>query len=93
MHATGANVGGMHAEARGALVKHHELFALFKPPERRRQGAHVHGLRSDIQEMGQQAADFRVKNPDELGPPRHCQIPSNFSMARAKACSWFMGAT
>ena len=35
----------------GALVESHELVALFKAPERRRERANIHGLRSHIEKV------------------------------------------
>ena len=56
----------MQPRATGALVKHHQLFTFFEAPERRRQRAHVKGLRGDVEKMRQDAADFRVEHPDQL---------------------------
>src|SRR5262249_16080294 len=43
--------GRMHAAARGALVERHQLFALLKSPQRRRERAHVQGLSGDVEDM------------------------------------------
>ena len=51
MHAAGAEIGRMHARARGALVEHHQLLALLEAPQRRRQRADIHRLRGDIEKM------------------------------------------
>ena len=48
MHAADAEVVGVHARARGALVEHHQLFALLEAPQRRGQRADVHRLRGDV---------------------------------------------
>ena len=71
MHATRPHIGRMHPGARGTLIKHHQFFALFKAPERRRQGTDIHGLRRDIQQMRQKPPDFRKQDPDQLRPPWH----------------------
>ena len=42
MHAAGAEIGGMHAAAGGALIEHHQLLALFEAPERRGERADIH---------------------------------------------------
>ena len=52
---------GVHARAAGALIEHHQLFAFFIAPERRRQGADVHRLRGDVEQMRQQTADLANK--------------------------------
>ena len=57
--------------AGGALVKHHQLFALFKAPQRRGQRADVHRLRGDVEQMRQDAADLAVQHPDQLAAARH----------------------
>ena len=59
MHAAGPHVVGVHARAGGALVEHHQLLALLEAPERRRQGADVHRLRGDVEEVRKQAPDLR----------------------------------
>ncbi len=71
MDAAGAKIGGMHARSRGALVEHHQLFALLEAPQRRRQRADIHGLRGDIEQMRQEPPDLTIKHPDELPALRH----------------------
>ena len=61
----------MHARATGTLIEHHQFFALFETPERRRQRADVHGLRRDVQEMREDAADFGIEHADDLAADRH----------------------
>jgi hypothetical protein len=61
----------MHARAGGALIKHHQLFAFFKAPQRRGQRADVHRLRRDIEQMRQDAADLAIQDPDQLPAARH----------------------
>ena len=68
----------MHARARDALVEHHQLFAFFEPPERRRERAEVHRLRGDVQEMRQEPADLGIEHADELPAPRHLQAEQSF---------------
>ena len=71
MHAADAEIGRMHARAGGALVKHHQLFALFKAPQRRGQRADVHRLRGDVEQMRQDAADLAIEHADQLPAARH----------------------
>ena len=71
VHAADAEIGRMHAAARGALVEHHQLLALLEAPERRRERADVHRLRGDVEEVRQQPADLAIEHADELGAPRH----------------------
>ena len=51
MHAAGTKVIGVQPAARDALVEHHQLFALFKPPQRRGERADVHRLRRHVEQM------------------------------------------
>ena len=92
MHAAGAEIGRMHAAAGGALVEHHQLFALLEAPERRRQGAHIHRLRRDVEQMVEDAADLAIEHADILAALRHFETQQLFDR-QAKACSWFIGAT
>ena len=71
MHATGPEIGRMQARTASPLIEHHQLFALFKAPKRRRQRAHVHRLRGDVQQVAQDAADLGIQNPDQTGPARY----------------------
>ena len=71
MHAADAEIGRMHARAGGALIKHHQLFALFKAPQRRGQRADVHRLRGDVEQMRQDAADLAIEHADQLPAARH----------------------
>ena len=63
----------MHARAAGALIKHHQLFAFLKTPQRRRQRADVHRLRGDLQEVRQDAADLAIEHADQLSADRHVE--------------------
>ena len=71
MHAADAEILGVHARAGGALIEHHQLLALVEAPQRRRQRADVHGLRGDVQQMREMAADLGEQHADELGAARH----------------------
>src|SRR5690606_13159804 len=53
------------------LVEHHQLFALFEAPERRRQRADVHRLGGYVEKVGQQPTDLGIDHADELRAPRH----------------------
>ena len=74
VHAAEAEILGVHAAARGALVEHHQLLALLEAPQRRGERADVHGLRRDVEEVGEQAADLGVEHADELGALGHLQV-------------------
>jgi hypothetical protein len=69
----------VHARAGGALIKHHQLFALFETPQWRGQRADVHRLRRDVEEMRQQPADFAIEHPDQLAAARHGDAEQLFS--------------
>ena len=71
MHAAKAEISSMHARARGALVEHHQLFALFKAPQRRGQRADVHRLRGDVEQVRKNAADLAIEHADQLAAARH----------------------
>ena len=62
VHPARAEIVGVQAGAGRALIEAHELFALFKAPQRRGQRAHVHRLGGDVQQMVQDAADFGVEH-------------------------------
>ena len=93
MHAADAEIGRMHARARGALVEHHQLLALLEAPQRRRQRADVHRLRGDVEDVREQPPDLAIEHADELRRGAAPSRPSSFSTARQNACSWFIGAT
>ena len=71
MHAADPEIRRMHPAAGGALVKHHQLFALFKTPQRRGQRADVHRLRGDVEQMRQDTADLAIQHADQLAAARH----------------------
>ena len=73
MHAADAEIGRMHARARGALVEHHELFALLETPQRRGERADIHCLGGDVEEVRQQPADLAKEHADELCASRYLQ--------------------
>jgi hypothetical protein len=64
MHAADPEKRRMHPRTGGALIKHHQLFALFKAPQWRGQRADIHRLRGDIEQMRQDAADLAIQHPD-----------------------------
>ena len=65
MHTTGSEVRRVQTRAAGPFVKHHELFALFKAPQRWGQRPHIHRLRRDVQKVVQDATDLGIKHPDQ----------------------------
>ena len=69
--AAGTEIVGVQTGAAGALVEHHQLLALLEAPERRRQGADVHGLGRHVQHVRQDATDFRIQDADQLRPVRN----------------------
>src|SRR5215468_4388564 len=70
VYAADPEIGRMHAAARSALIKHHQLFALFEAPQWWRERSHVHRLRGDVEKVRQQTADLRIENANELRPFR-----------------------
>ena len=78
MHAADAEIRRMHARAGGALIKHHQLFALFETPQRRGQRADVHRLRGDVEQMRQDAADLAIEHADQLPAARHLDAEQLF---------------
>ena len=77
MHAAGAKIGCVQARATGALVKHHQLFTLFKAPKRRGQCAHIHRLRCHVEQVVQNAPDLGIEHPDQGRASGHlhpCQL-------------------
>ena len=78
VHAAHAEILGVHAASRGALVEHHQLLAFLKAPQRRGERADVHGLRRHVEEVRQQAADLAVEHADELGAFRHLEAEQLF---------------
>ena len=69
VHAASAEIIGVHAAAGGALVKYHQLLALLKTPQRRRERADIHRLRGDVEEMRQEPPDLAIEHADQLGAP------------------------
>src|SRR5436190_23989524 len=61
-----AEVVGMHARARGPLVKLHQPLAFFEPPQERRDRSDIEPERADAQKMVQYPGDFRVEHPNIL---------------------------
>ena len=66
MHAADAEIFRVHARARGTLVEHHQLLALFEAPQRRGERANVHGLRRDVEKMRENAPDLGIEHADQL---------------------------
>ena len=79
VHTTGAEIGGVQARSAGAFVEHHQLFALFKAPKRRGQGANVHSLGGDVQQVVQDPADFRIEDTDQACPARNRRVGQLFN--------------
>src|SRR5262249_51543904 len=78
MHAADAEVCRVHARAGCTLIEHHQLFALFETPERRRQRTNVHRLRRDVEKMRKYATDLGIKNTDQLPADRHLDAEELF---------------
>ena len=68
----------MHARTGGALIEDHQLLALLEAPERRRQRADVHGLRGDVEQMRQDAADLGIEHADQLAADRDLEAEQLF---------------
>src|SRR5262249_40592393 len=66
MDAANPEIVGVHAGSRCALIKHHQLLALFKGPQYRRQCTDIQGLGRHVEEMREQASDLGIEDPDEL---------------------------
>ena len=90
MYTTRSEIRGVQARAAGAFVEHHELFALFKAPERRRQRPNIHRLRGDVQKVVQNAANLGIEHANQRPTARHfhtcqlfnCQTPGMFLVHR-----------
>ncbi len=61
-----AKIVGVQTRPAGALVEHHQLFAFLEAPQRRRKRPDVHGLGGDVEDVRQDAADFREDDADQL---------------------------
>ena len=70
MHAADPKIVRVHAAAGGALVEPHELFTLFKAPQRRCECADIHGLRGYVEQMRKEPPDLAIEHADELGAAR-----------------------
>ena len=90
MHAAGPEIGRVQTRAAGPLIKHHQLFTLFEPPQRRGQGADVQRLRGGVQQVVQDAPDLAEQHPDQrwrgaaprAGQPLNRQTPGMFLVHR-----------
>src|SRR5690349_14576209 len=71
VHAAGTNIIGMHAGTARPFIEAHQLLAFLEAPERRGQGAHVHRLRGDVEEMRKETADLGIEDTDQLAALRH----------------------
>ena len=67
VHAAGAEIGGVHAAARGALIEHHQLLALLEAPQRRGERADVHRLGGDVEQMDEHPADLAIRARGYIG--------------------------
>ena len=72
MNTAGAEVRRVQARTTCALVKDHQLFALFKTPQRRSQRTHIHRLRRDVQQMRENATNLGIQHPNDRSTIRHC---------------------
>src|SRR5205807_5236975 len=66
VHPSDPKIVRVHASARGALVKPHQLLALLEAPQRRRERADVHRLRRHVEEMREQPSDLAIEDANEL---------------------------
>ncbi len=73
VHAAHAEIIGVHARARRALIEYHQLLAFLEAPKRRRQRADIHGLGGDLQQMIEQTPDLAIKHTDILRARRNGQ--------------------
>ena len=78
VHAAHAEILGVHAASRGALVEDHQLLAFLEAPQRRGERTDVHGLRRDVQEVRQEPADLAVEHADQLRALWHGQLEQLF---------------
>mmetsp|Transcript_18312 Transcript_18312/g.29274 ORF Transcript_18312/g.29274 Transcript_18312/m.29274 type:complete len:384 (-) Transcript_18312:3287-4438(-) len=65
MHATGPEIGCVQARTAGPFIENHQLFTLFKAPQRRGQCAHIKGLRGHVQNVVQNPANLAKEHPDQ----------------------------
>ena len=68
MHAADTEIIRVHARARGALIKHHQLFALLETPQIRCERTNIRRLRGDVEEMRKKTPDLAKEHADELRP-------------------------
>lgn len=73
-HATRPDVGGVHARARDALVKLHQLLALLEEPQQRRERADVEGVARDGEQVVEDPRDLEEHHADHLRAPRHLAL-------------------
>ena len=82
MHTARAEIGSMKPRTTCAFVKTHQMFALFKAPQKRRHGPNINGKGGQIQKMVQNPTDFAIKNADILRPPWHFDAERLFNRQR-----------
>ena len=78
MHAADAEIGRMHARARGALVEHHQLLAFLEAPQRRGERADVQRLRRDVEDVREQPPDLGKQHANELAALGHLDAQQLF---------------
>ena len=77
MDTTRTEVSRVQTRTTGPLIKDHQLFALFKTPNRRRQRAHVKRLCCDVKQVVQNAADLAIQYANKARTAWHfhtCQL-------------------
>ena len=78
VNTTGTEICCVQTCATGTFVENHQLFTLFKAPERRCQRTNVHSLRCDVQKVVQDAANFGIKNADQRSTTRNFSAGQTF---------------
>ncbi len=74
VHAAGTEVVGVQARAGRSLVEHHQLLTLLEAPKRGREGADVHGLGRDVQDVAEHPADFAEQHANDLAALGHLDL-------------------
>ena len=72
-HPARTEIVGVHPRAGRALIEHHQLLALFEAPQARREGADVHRLGGDVEQVIEHPADLGVEHPDQTAADRDFQ--------------------
>src|SRR5215470_6684975 len=68
MNAARAEIIGMHAGARDALVKFHQPLTLLEAPEKRSDRSYIEPKGADAQQVIQNPSDLSKRHPDVLRP-------------------------